>query len=687
MSSRKVYRLLLTFVIGVGGQRSVGAVDLAAPPQAPISTAAKPRIAQTAQSAAKPVSMQVGSAAPGALPGAAPATLWRFMGIPQGIQKLQGATRNRNGNRPNREPTPPMKAIADPANLDPGKGPAINKAAEIKQKEDLAPQKIKALKYLATIGCGCYPGVEEAFAKSLKFGDECTEDVRYEAALAIQEAAENTCAKCGKSCCCTAEMMQLLNDVATGRDADGCFFEPSARVREAACEALLACRRRVPVYPAPPAAPYAPPETPGETIPREPLPGEFVPKESSASLTSRRPSDGNALMNDILGVGGENGRPSAGDGSIAASQISNRKSASRQGSGDASRTAPARALLVGSVVGIDARTGTVDLEFQGNRQPTVGSQFSVHHDYALNSVYQGRVEVVYLARNGRAIGRPVGRLDFAKLGKGDRVTGRITTGGGDDGGTSPASHTIRRSSRPSCVAPPQGNPIPQPPDESPPESTTSAPASKSNIGKQALEAVTRPKTEAVSATQKPKGPFPPKPNGSLTGKNASSNPWRNAVPAKTPGANKPSPTAVAGPVKLLPSEPNRRLTEPTAITNLWPTALSAKPAAASVPDIAPQTSVSFDEQAPRWTDSLFKKRKPTKQPSEASATTKPAAAAKVAKHQMAASPRKLASPIASAWSRLTKPEVGRLNPSPIAPAAASTDGPSSPVAGIVLMED
>jgi len=57
-------------------------------------------------------------------------------------------------------------------------------AAEIKAEEDAAPQKIKALRYLATIGCaGCYPGVEEGLLAAL---DDCTESVRYEAVKALR---------------------------------------------------------------------------------------------------------------------------------------------------------------------------------------------------------------------------------------------------------------------------------------------------------------------------------------------------------------------------------------------------------------------------------------------------------------------------------------------------------------------
>ncbi|MEM9660442.1 MAG: hypothetical protein AAF961_18925, partial [Planctomycetota bacterium] len=41
-------------------------------------------------------------------PPSPPPTLWNFLGIPQGIRKLRGATSNRRGNNPQREPRPPL---------------------------------------------------------------------------------------------------------------------------------------------------------------------------------------------------------------------------------------------------------------------------------------------------------------------------------------------------------------------------------------------------------------------------------------------------------------------------------------------------------------------------------------------------------------------------------------------------
>jgi len=180
---------------------------------------------------------------------AAPRTLWSFLGIPQGTQKVRDALSNRSGNNPDAERTPALKSIADPSNLTTGEsGGPIQVAAKVKQDQDLAPQKIKAIKYLATVGCGCQPGVREALLKAL---DDCTEEVRYEAAIALCKAAGNHCERCGGTCC-NAAVMTKLQDKATGTDKDnpGCYKESSERVRAAAQNALNACKNKLPASPA-----------------------------------------------------------------------------------------------------------------------------------------------------------------------------------------------------------------------------------------------------------------------------------------------------------------------------------------------------------------------------------------------------------------------------------------------------
>ncbi|MEX2558990.1 MAG: hypothetical protein WD403_03700, partial [Pirellulales bacterium] len=231
---------------------------------------------------------QDGAAAP-------PATIWRFLGIPQGLHKLRDVTSNRRGNHPRLERKPPRLGIADPANLE-SKNPAIKKAAEIKMEEDLAPQKIKALKYLAKIGCGCYPGVKEALMAAL---DDCTEKVRYEAAQQIGEAAGDLCEVCSKKCCCDEELTKKLAEVAYERDDEGCWLEVSERVRQAAAEALRICCPATgpPVY----EGEVIPDETiptipPGETIPFDPPPPP--PGEESVDGRSARARLARSLASD-----------------------------------------------------------------------------------------------------------------------------------------------------------------------------------------------------------------------------------------------------------------------------------------------------------------------------------------------------------------------------------------------------
>ncbi|MFO0915414.1 MAG: hypothetical protein U0795_20800 [Pirellulales bacterium] len=168
-------------------------------------------------------------------------TLWSFLGIPQGMQKVKGAMWNRRGNHPALEPKPATKALADVANLE-SPVPAIKKAAEVKQAEDLAPQKIKAVKYLAETGCGCYDLDDSITGALVEATKDCTETVRLATVQAVELAASGKCcSQCGTSCCCKEAMVKRLAAMAYERDETGCYLEPSERVREAARRALCAC--------------------------------------------------------------------------------------------------------------------------------------------------------------------------------------------------------------------------------------------------------------------------------------------------------------------------------------------------------------------------------------------------------------------------------------------------------------
>jgi len=232
---------------------------------------------------------------------AEPVTLWNFLGIPQGVRKVRDATVNRRGNVPGAERKDPLLRIADPKNME-STNPAIKTAANIKSEEDKAKQKIKAIKYLATVGCGCYPGVKEALLAAL---DDCTEEVRYEAAVAFCQAAGNPACPCQESCC-AADVMQKLHEMAYGQDEKCCYLEPSARVREAARIALNSCRQKFPPGPAAPGPAGTPTVAPEPEVPEVPVEPKEPPKPEPPTLreapvnqsTSQSTSRGQAAPHD-----------------------------------------------------------------------------------------------------------------------------------------------------------------------------------------------------------------------------------------------------------------------------------------------------------------------------------------------------------------------------------------------------
>lgn len=225
-----------------------------------------------AAAAAACLGAEAGGMAPPIPPRDTPVTFWEKLGF----GRVRDAVVNARGNRPQWEWKMPLKRIGDPANML-SSNQAIATAAKIKIDQDLAPQKIKAIKYLATVCCACKgykKEVQEALLASL---DDCTEEVRYAAALAICQCTGNVCQTCNSPSCCSAEVMNKLNELATKRDESGCFVEPSARVRAAALNALNACRAvHAPTTPVP-ETPEVPKERPIQSK-EQPTPAPVPPK-------------------------------------------------------------------------------------------------------------------------------------------------------------------------------------------------------------------------------------------------------------------------------------------------------------------------------------------------------------------------------------------------------------------------
>lgn len=178
------------------------------------------------------------------------------------------------GRFPGLQPKPPLLPITDPSNLSPDAPPAVQAAAAVKNEEDQSAQKIQALRYLATIGCGgCYPTVEEAILAAL---DDCTEAVRYEAVLALRGDGNVCCAYCRCQGCCSPAVRKKLNSLINDRDDAGCYKEPSERVRRVARLVLAACGgyqgdvSTVPTEGPTPAPPQAPTGPDGVPVPPPP---------------------------------------------------------------------------------------------------------------------------------------------------------------------------------------------------------------------------------------------------------------------------------------------------------------------------------------------------------------------------------------------------------------------------------
>lgn len=140
------------------------------------------------------------------------------------------------GRFPGLQPQPPLVPLTDPANLDASAPPAVQAAAKIKGEEDAAPQKIMAIRYLATLGCGgCYEDVEQSLLEAMS---DCTEEVRFEAVKALQCRPDCGCRFCTSPSCCSEPVRKRLEELTT------CEKEPSARVNRVARLALACCQTK-----------------------------------------------------------------------------------------------------------------------------------------------------------------------------------------------------------------------------------------------------------------------------------------------------------------------------------------------------------------------------------------------------------------------------------------------------------
>ncbi len=176
--------------------------------------------------------------APHATSVAEPMTLPRYLGVDTvatGLRRVVYRGRLRiSGVLPMFEPQATAAApvaLCDPSCLA-SPAPAVAAAAAKQQAEASAPVKVKALAYLATLNnCG-EPQIEEAFLAAF---DDPSESVRVAAVQGIIDM-NGRCGECAKGCsgCCTPAISSKLQQLAFATDSQGCWCEPSAKVRRLA---------------------------------------------------------------------------------------------------------------------------------------------------------------------------------------------------------------------------------------------------------------------------------------------------------------------------------------------------------------------------------------------------------------------------------------------------------------------
>lgn len=228
-------------------------------------------------------------------------TVWHKLGVSQGvgrIKKFRESRVNRKGNHPEREKKPRLLKIADAANLAPDAPKMLQAAAQIKKAEDLAPQKIKALKYLATIGCGCYNKknadmVEAALLEGL---EDCTPEVRTEALNVVLAQVSGQCqcsctSSCNESSCCTEKLYKKMEELAHKTDDTGCPIESDPAIRCLAKQVLNAC-------PYPMMTPDEEPEEAAEAPPKPKL-DEAVESGDEATETDSFDEEVDELEEDL----------------------------------------------------------------------------------------------------------------------------------------------------------------------------------------------------------------------------------------------------------------------------------------------------------------------------------------------------------------------------------------------------
>lgn len=135
---------------------------------------------------------------------------------------------NADGCSPECERIPLLKRIADEDNLK-SDIEVIKTAAKIKHEEEMCQQKVKAVKYLGTIGCKCYDKDGEVKKALVAALNDCLPAVRM---AAVQAVGGCVCGQPYGPSCCNEEIANRIHEMAFGTNTDGSYVEPDQNIRQ-----------------------------------------------------------------------------------------------------------------------------------------------------------------------------------------------------------------------------------------------------------------------------------------------------------------------------------------------------------------------------------------------------------------------------------------------------------------------
>ncbi len=232
-------------------------------------------------------------------------TIWGFLGVDemkQGVKCLFqlpafklakstfiGPITASVGLNPHVPAVPPIGAppIGGPGG--PGTGGPVQTAAAIAAQQKTVGEKVAAIRYLATVDCLCYPEVVHSLLISL---DDCAEEVRYEALLALRKSCGSACCAGGcdprtsaycPNCQCQTVVIARLSDLLLARDVNNGYRERSERVRQLARAIISECLQSRP------AAMLGTPEFDSQAKP-DPSPGEDSNQQPPADSEANQAS-------------------------------------------------------------------------------------------------------------------------------------------------------------------------------------------------------------------------------------------------------------------------------------------------------------------------------------------------------------------------------------------------------------